>query len=107
MISTLPVEYLNSNTYAKVLQVAGEVAGKSTAQVSNLQSTLGNSQERITSANSRMAIQQDIMNKSITNMETVNQYEAATRATELMNQLNTAYALTAKIQNLSILNYIS
>lgn len=107
MVSALPIENFNTKAYTALVKVATGVAGQAALQVSNQQSVLGNSQERVTSSNSRMAIQQDIMNKSINKMETVDPYEAATKATELMNQLNTAYALTAKIQNLSILNYIS
>jgi flagellar hook-associated protein 3 FlgL len=53
-----------------------------------------------------MSAQIDIINSQIDNLEQVDPFEAATRVTTLMTQLETAYSLTARVQRLTILNYL-
>ena len=72
-----------------------------------MQSKLGGYQQAVTNSTSRMKIQSDLMSNQLSNLEQMDPYSAATKINSLMTQLNTAYALTAQIQKLSILNYIS
>jgi flagellar hook-associated protein 3 FlgL len=81
-----------------VAEAVGEIAG--------LQGGLGVVQERIATTNERMTMQIDILTNSIAGLENVDPYKAATRVTALMTQLETGYALSARIQRLSILNYL-
>ena len=53
-----------------------------------------------------MSAQINIMNTQINNLETVDPYEASTRVTTLLTQLQTSYSLTARVQQLTILNYL-
>jgi flagellar hook-associated protein 3 FlgL len=39
-------------------------------------------------------------------LEGVDPYEASSRLSALMNQIETAYAMTGRIQKLSLLNYL-
>ena len=53
-----------------------------------------------------MSIQSDIIKTHIGALEGVDPYEASNRLTELMTQIETAYSVTARIQKLTLLNYL-
>ena len=53
-----------------------------------------------------MTIQSDIMTNHVDALEGVDPYEASTRLSALMTQIETAYAMTARIQKLTLLNYL-
>ena len=53
-----------------------------------------------------MSIQIDIMTRHIGALENVDPFEASTRVSALLTQVETAYAMTARIQRLSLLNYL-
>jgi flagellar hook-associated protein 3 FlgL len=71
-----------------------------------VQAKLGMVQGRVTKANERMSLQIDILSAHIGTLEGVDPYEASTRVTALTTQVETAYALTARLQQLSLLNYL-
>ena len=71
-----------------------------------MQADLGNAQQRVTNANSRMTIQSDIITNHLDALEGVDPYEASSRLSSLMTQVETAYAMTARIQKLTLLNYL-
>jgi len=106
MIADLGVENLNQASYEVVVDTATRIAGEAVQDLAHEQSRLGTAQERIAAANSRMSIQIDIIATHINLLETVDPYEASTRVAALMNQVETAYAMTARIQNLSLLKYL-
>ena len=53
-----------------------------------------------------MSIQIDIMTNHIGALEGVDPYEASSRLSALLTQVETAYAMTARIQKLTLLNYL-
>ena len=53
-----------------------------------------------------MTAQINIVNTQIDNLEKVDPFEASTRVTNLMTQLQTAYSLTARVQSLTILSFL-
>jgi flagellar hook-associated protein 3 FlgL len=53
-----------------------------------------------------MSIQIDILTNHIGTLEGVDPYEASTRLSSLLTQVETAYAMTARIQKLTLLNYL-
>lgn len=106
MVADLGVENLNQAAYEVVIDTATRVAGEAIQDLAQEQARLGTSQERIANANDRMSIQIDIMANHINLLEAVDPYEASTRVAALMNQVEAAYAMTARIQKLSLLNYL-
>jgi flagellar hook-associated protein 3 FlgL len=106
MVADLGVENLNQATYEVVIDAAARIAGEAVQDLAKVQARLGTAQERIAKANERMSIQIDIMVNHINLLETVDPYEASTRVAALMNQIEAAYAMTARIQKLSLLNYL-
>jgi flagellar hook-associated protein 3 FlgL len=106
MVSGLGVQNLNQGAYQAVVDTATRIAGEAVQDLANEQSRLGTAQERIKTANARMSIQSDIMTKHINLLEGVDPYEASTRVSQLMTQVETAYAMTSRIQGLSLLKYL-
>lgn len=68
--------------------------------------TLGLSQERLASATSTLNSQKDIMETSLNGLIEVDVYEASTLVNALQTQVETSYTLTARIQQLSLVNYL-
>ena len=62
--------------------------------------------KRIESADAELLRQQDIMADTVSKLENVDITEAGVRVNALKTQLEAAYAVTGKIQNLSILDYL-
>lgn len=106
MVADLGVDKLNRSAYAAVIDTAIRLAGEAVQDLAKEQARLGTAQERIKSANDRMSIQTNIMATHINLLERVDPFEASTRVAAIMTQVETAYAMTARIQNLSLLKYL-
>ncbi len=89
-----------------VVDAAIRLAGEAVQDMAEEQARLGTAQERVKSANDRMSIQVDIMATQINVLASVDPFEASTRVAALMTQVETAYAMNARIQNLSLLRYL-
>lgn len=97
---------LSKNAFTALADKATEVTANAISGFSHQQSVLGNSQARTANASARLTTQIKILNNSVLDLEAVDPYEAQVRVTDLIKQIETSYALTVKIQNLSILNYL-
>jgi len=106
MLADLGVASLSEETYQTVVDAAVRAVGAAVAGLTELQAGLGTAQERISNANARMSIQIDIMNNHIGALEGVDPYEASTRLSSLMTQIETAYAVSARIHKLTILDFL-
>jgi flagellar hook-associated protein 3 FlgL len=106
MVADLGANKLNRSAYEAVIDTAIRLAGEAVQDLAKDQARLGTAQERIKSANDRMSIQVDIITTHINLLESVDPFEASTRVAALMTQVETAYAMTARIQNLSLLKYL-
>jgi flagellar hook-associated protein 3 FlgL len=106
MVADLGVEGLGQETFQTVVDKAVTLASEAIADLSLTAADLGTAQERVKNANTRMSMEIDIMTKHIGTLEGVDPYEASTRLSQLMTQVETAYAMTARVQKLSLLNYL-
>ena len=97
---------ISEQTRKTVSDAAIDYVGRAISGVDSERSKLGISESRVTQANTSLDAQITILNTSITDMEGIDTYEAATRVTTLESQLSLAYTLTSRIQNLSLLNYL-
>ncbi len=84
-----------------------ELVGEALSSIANTQSELGITQNRVTRASDRVNMQIDLFERNILDMEGVDPYEASTRVSSLLQQIETSYAMTARIQQLSLLKYLS
>lgn len=106
MVADLGVEGLGQQTFQTVIDKAVTLASEAIGDLSLLATDLGTAQERVKNANERMGIEIDLMTRQIGSLEGVDPYEASTRLSQLMTQIETAYAMTARVQKLSLLNYL-
>ena len=106
MVADLGTANLNQDAFQKVVDQATQLTTEAIQGLTTAQANLGDAQQRVTGANDRMAIQQDIMTTHIGALENVDPYEASSRLSALMTQVETAYAMTARIQKLTLLNYL-
>jgi flagellar hook-associated protein 3 FlgL len=82
------------------------LVGEAISSLAELQSQTGVVEQRITAASDRMKMQADLFERSIIETEGVDPYEAANRVKELLSHIETSYALTARIQQLSLLRFL-
>jgi len=106
MLADLGTDKLNQNAYQAVVDTAVRAVSEAVQGITELRAGLGTAQERVKNANDRMSIQIDIMTNHIGVLEGVDPYEASNRVAGLLTQVETAYAMTARIQRLSLLNYL-
>ncbi len=106
MVSDLGGDALNPETFGVVLDKAVTLVGGALADLATVRSTLGIVRERIAAASDRLTLRNTVISNRLANMEEVDPYVSATAANTIITQLQASYAMTARIQDLSILNYI-
>ncbi|PVB62689.1 flagellar hook-associated family protein [Labrenzia sp. 011] len=99
-------ENLDEGTYKVVINKAIEKLGTGIAALTSTMGKLGTVQEQVKLASERLQVQTDILNSRINVLENVNPEETAVRLNTALTQLETTYAVSARMQGLSILNYI-
>jgi flagellar hook-associated protein 3 FlgL len=106
MVADLGTANLNADAFEAVVDRAITLVGEAVTELTALRADLGAAQQRLTTANERMVLQRDILSNHISALEGVDPYEASTRLTELLTQIETSYSMTARITRLTILNYL-
>ena len=89
-----------------LVERALDLVGEAIVSIAELQSQTGVVEQRVSAANDRMKMQADLFERSIIETEGVDPYEAASRVKELLSHIETSYALTARIQQLSLLRFL-
>ena len=97
---------LSSSALAVVNDTTTSLAGAAISGVDTQRAKIGLSQERVEKANTYMSAQKTIIDTQLTNLIGVDTYEASTRLTTLLNQVETSYTITSKIQGLSLVNFL-
>lgn len=97
---------LNQSAVTAVTQKAISYTRQSIDGLNSQASQLGLSQSRLSDANTTLNSQKTILNTSIGDLTGVDPYEASTKVNSLQTQLETAYTIVSKIQQLSLVNYL-
>lgn len=106
LMSDLGNDQLGNDAYHATVDKAISLIGEAIVGVTTLMGEMGTAQERVSTANARISIQTDILNQRINALENVNLEETSVRLNTAITQLETTYAISARIQRLSILNYV-
>jgi flagellar hook-associated protein 3 FlgL len=111
MAASMVTDLLSGNLGVEARNVvttrALSLSGEAISDLSQIQAQTGIVQKRVSDASDRMKTQTDIFNKHLLDLEGVDPYEAATRVNDLMSHIQTSFALTARTQQLSLLNYLT
>lgn len=110
MISVVMGDLLDSNVgnEARAALVTRGVAaiGAAVSDIGQLEARTGIIQQRVSTATERLEMQKDLYEGYIIKSEGVNPERAATRVTDLISMIEKSYALTARIQQLSLMKFL-
>ncbi|UCI09212.1 flagellar hook-associated family protein [Mesorhizobium sp. B1-1-8] len=107
MVSTLFTGNISQQAQTTVVSRAQKLVGEAIGGIVQVQSEAGLAQKRVSDASDRMKTQVDLFEKHIIDLEGVDPAEAATRVADLTQHIETSFALTARLQQLSLLNYLT
>jgi flagellar hook-associated protein 3 FlgL len=106
MVSVLLEADLTDGVANTVLQRSISLVGEGVASLGATQADVGIIQHRVESASERVSMQIDLFKLNIHDLEGVDPFEASTRITSLMTQIETSYALTARMQQLNLVRFL-
>ncbi|MFA5957151.1 flagellar hook-associated family protein [Hyphomicrobium sp.] len=107
MISGLGFANLNSGTQQAIISKARDLTANVTGSLTQVQSGLGVTQQRVSDANDQIDSQVDFLTKSIDNLELIDPAAVTTQLTQISTALQAAYSLTNQLNNLSIIDFLS
>jgi flagellar hook-associated protein 3 FlgL len=106
MVANLGTQNLSADALNTIISNATTLVQQGITGLTQLQTNMGLIQNDVSTANDQMSTQMTILSTQISNLESVDTYQASTQLTELQTQLETSYSLTSQIQKLSLVNYI-
>ncbi|MGJ0508731.1 MAG: flagellar hook-associated family protein [Methylocystis sp.] len=106
MLSDLGTGNLAKDSYGALLKSAMVTIDSGIRALTKTQARLGVIQSTVKSASETMTIQSSTLESQLNGLESVDPAEASTRVHGLMTQIETAYALTARISQLSLIKYL-
>lgn len=105
MVAKLQTASLNTDALEVVMKKSQETIVGAYSRVSDLESRLGNYENRITVANKQMDLKVDLLVKEVDVYEGTDPAEAKTKIDMLTTQIEMSYSLTNRLLSLSILDY--
>mgnify|MGYP001262202838 CR=1 FL=1 len=106
LLGALPADQMNEGAFKAAVDHAIKELGKATNGVTILQADLGATQTRVKTVNEALATQKLLLQRNLTDLEGVDPAEAKVQLDTVELQLSLSYALTARLQNLNLLNYV-
>ncbi|CTQ75004.1 flagellar hook-associated family protein [Roseibium alexandrii] len=106
MMSDLGNEALSDDAYKVVVDTAIQTLGSAMNNLTSVMGKMGTVQEQVKLAGERLDVQTNILNTRINDLELVDKEETSVRLTTALTQLETTYAVTSRMQGLSLLNFI-
>lgn len=97
---------LSASAQAVVASTATSLITQGQAALTDVQASLGASQSAMTDANDTMSAQLTLLQNQIGRLDDVDQNATAARISSLTNQIQMAYELTARIQQLNLAQYL-
>jgi len=107
MVSTLFTGNISKAGQSTIVSRAQKLVGEAIGGIVQVQSEAGLAQKRVSDASDRMKTQVDLFEKHIIDLEGVDPAAAATRVADLTQHIETSFALTARLQQLSLLKYLT
>ena len=105
VIGYLGYNNLGSDAQQAILDKANGLIGSGDDGLVEIQASLGGVQNQVTDATNRLKTQQTILQTNINSLEGVDPAEAKVKIDTLTTQIEMSYSLTAKLLQMSLLNY--
>jgi flagellar hook-associated protein 3 FlgL len=106
MVANLGTQNLSTDAYKAVVSTATKLMSTAISGLTDVQASLGTVQSEITTSNNQMSLNQTYLTTQVENLESVDPASASIRLTNLQTQIETAYSLTSKLQQLSLVKYL-
>ncbi|MGN6771161.1 MAG: flagellar hook-associated family protein [Rhizobiaceae bacterium] len=106
MVSNFMQGNLSEGARDALVSKASDLITDSLTDSASQQAQLGLTQNKVSSATDRIKSQVDLFQRNLNDLEGVDPYEASTKITSLLGQIETSYALTARMQQLSLVNFL-
>lgn len=106
MVADLGAADLGDDAYQEVLKLATDTMSEAISELIGVQASVGLMQSSVSNANNTISAQKSAIGIQIGSLENVDPYEASTRLSNLTTQIETAYTITGKIQQLTLAKYI-
>mgnify|MGYP001499118566 CR=1 FL=1 len=90
-----------------VIASSMSMIGQAVSDLAQTQARTGILEQRVTAASERLSMQVDIFTGKVNDLVGIDPYEASTRVQTLLAQIETAYTLTNRISQLSLVRYLS
>ncbi len=97
----------SSDAQAAAVAQATSLINTGLAGLNDIQSGVGVAQAAITGADSQLSAQATLLQTSAGDLDSVNTYALSSQVTTLQNQLEASYDVTSRLQQLSLVNYLS
>jgi flagellar hook-associated protein 3 FlgL len=103
-------ELFDSNLGGEALQGVAEYvigqAGSAAGGLTEVQGRIGIVEERLSRANEALTAQKSLLEIFAAEMEAVDPYKTSIELNTMLTQIETSYAITARIQKLSLMNFL-
>lgn len=106
LASTDPADITDPDAYEAWVGAAASALGSGVDAALDAETRTGTMQKLVEDANDRLNAKREVLSLHISSLETVDPYEAATRLTSAQTQLQATYAVTARLAELSFLNFM-
>jgi flagellar hook-associated protein 3 FlgL len=106
MLSEFGGSALSGDAQQAVATAASSLVSQGVDSMINVQAALGSTQSAVTNANNSMSSQLTILQGQLGNLDTVNPTATAAQISSLTNQIQMAYELTARLQQLNLAQYL-
>ncbi len=106
MAFDLGASSLNQGAFEKLVDKAVVVSATAAQEMSFIAGRVGTAEKAVADLVQLLKQRNDILNREIVSLEGVDQYEVSTRINMLTTQLEASYSITARINRLSLMNYL-
>ncbi len=97
---------LNDLARSSVIANSTSLVGQAVSDLAQAQARTGIVEQRVTAASERLSMQVDIFTGKVNDLVGIDPYEASTRVQTLLSQIETAYTLTNRLSQLSLVKYL-
>ena len=107
MLAEFTGDNMSADAKAAVVSTAANLVSTGIAGLTNVQAGVGVTQSAISQANTQIGAQTTLLSLSASNLDSVDPYALSSQVTQLQTQLEASYSLTSRLQQLSLVNYLT
>lgn len=97
---------INDAAYKGIIDAALGSTSSARGALTAAQADLGLSEERVSNATDRLGEMRTVFSRSLTSLEAADPIDVAARINSLLTGIEATYAMTARLQRLSLLNFL-